>query len=86
MTLQNLLAIQRWVEFKAQREDIQRLLSAAERNLRDASVTAISDENRFDAAYKCIMQCSMVGLWASGYRTSTSHGLVTLIRHFAKFE
>ncbi|MES3021926.1 MAG: DNA-binding protein [Pseudomonadota bacterium] len=72
MTLKNLLAIQSLVEFIAQRGDIQRLLTAAERNLQDASVTAISEENRFDAAYKCIMQCAMVALWANGYRTSTS--------------
>lgn len=72
MTLQNLLRIQSLVEFKAQREDIQRLLLAAERNLSDAAVTAISDENRFDAAYKCVMQCAMASLMANGYRTSRS--------------
>lgn len=72
MTLQNLLAIQSLIEFVAGREDIQRMLAAAERNLQDAAITAISDENRFDAAYKCIMQCAMLALWASGYRTSTS--------------
>ncbi len=72
MTLQNLLGIQRLIEFHAQRDDIQRLLAAAERNLQDANITAISDENRFDAAYKCIMQCAMLALWANGYRTSTS--------------
>ena len=33
---------------------------------------SISADNRFDAAYKCVMQCSMIGLWAKGYRTSTS--------------
>ena len=72
MTLKNLLAIQSLVEFSAQREDIQRLLDAAQRNLNDAAVTAISDENRFDAAYKCVMQCAMASLMANGYRTSTS--------------
>ena len=72
MTLQNLLAIKSLIEFVARREDIQRMLAAAERNLQDAAITAISDENRFDAAYKCIMQCAMLALWASGYRTSTS--------------
>ena len=60
MTLQNLLAIQSLIEFIARRADIQRLLAAAERNLQDAAIVAISDENRFDAAYKCIMQCAMV--------------------------
>jgi hypothetical protein len=72
MTLQNLLAIQRLVAFEASRDDIQRMLGAAERNLADAKVAAISDENRFDAAYKCIMQCAMCALWANGYRTSKS--------------
>lgn len=32
----------------------------------------MSPDNRFDAAYKCIMQCAMLGLWANGYRTPTS--------------
>jgi uncharacterized protein (UPF0332 family) len=72
MTLQNLLKIQSLVEFKAQREDIQRLLVAAERNLHDASVTTISDETRFDAAYKCVMQCALASLLVHGYRPSKS--------------
>lgn len=72
MTLQNLLKIQSLVAIKAQREDIQRLLVAAERNLNDADITAISDENRFDAAYKCIMQCAMASLLVHGYRPSKS--------------
>jgi hypothetical protein len=66
------LKIQSLVEFKAQREDVQRLLMAAERNLNDAGITAISDENRFDAAYKCIMQCAMTSLLVHGYRPSKS--------------
>ncbi len=45
---------------------------AAERNLQDAAVTAISDESRFDAAYKCVMQCAMAGLMVHGYRPSKS--------------
>lgn len=72
MTLQNLLKIQSLIEFTAQPDDIARLLVAAERNLNDAAVTAISDENRFDAAYKCVMQCAMASLLAHGYRTSKS--------------
>ena len=72
MTLQNLLAIQRLLAFEAGRGDVQRLLAAAQRNLADAGVPAISAENRFDAAYKCIMQCAMAALWAHGYRTATS--------------
>ena len=33
---------------------IQRLLSAAERNIADSHVMEISSENRFDVAYKAI--------------------------------
>lgn len=72
MTLRKLLEIERLIAFQAQRSDITRLLSAAKRNLADAHVDAISEPNRFDAAYKCIMQCAMIGLWANGYRTATN--------------
>ena len=72
MTLQNLLAIHRLQEFKPERSGILKLLQAAERNLADARINALSADNRFDAAYKTIMQCAMLGLWANGYRTSTN--------------
>ncbi len=67
-----MLAIQRLVRHQAGRAAILKLLAAAERNLADARVTAISAENRFDAAYKAILQCAMAALSAKGYRTSTS--------------
>ncbi|MDD4910678.1 MAG: hypothetical protein PHP57_00140 [Sideroxydans sp.] len=72
MTLENLLKIDRLQQHVASREAVQRLLQAAERNLADARVAGVSGETRFDAAYKCIMQCAMVALWANGFRTSTS--------------
>lgn len=72
MTLENLLAIHKLLRFEASAIGVQRLLVAAERNLADAGIVALSSENRFDAAYKAIMQCAMIGLWANGYRTSTS--------------
>ncbi len=72
MTLANLLAIQRLLPFSATPQGVQRLLAAATRNLADAKLVQLSAENRFDAAYKCILQCAMLGLWARGYRTSTS--------------
>lgn len=62
MTLENLLAIHKLISQQPDRAALQRLLDAAARNLADAKVTAISDENRFDAAYKAIMQCAMAGL------------------------
>ncbi len=51
---------------------IKRLISAAERNIADAHVKEISSENRFDAAYKAIMQLANTALQANGYRTLTS--------------
>jgi len=70
--LQNLQAIGRLKAHQPTPEELGRLLAAAERNLKDAGVDAISDETRFDAAYKAIMQCALVGMMASGYRPSTS--------------
>jgi hypothetical protein len=72
MTLENLVGTRQLQEHTADSPSVQRLLESARRNLADAQVVAISDESRFDAAYKCIMQCAMLGLWANGYRTSTS--------------
>ena len=52
--------------------ETQRLLAAAARNLKDSRVAGISDETRFDAAYKAIMQCALVALTAGGYRPPTN--------------
>ena len=51
---------------------IKRLIAAAKRNIEDAHVQTISAENRFDAAYKAIMQLANAALQANGYRTLTS--------------
>ena len=51
---------------------IKRLISAAKRNIADAHVKEISAENRFDVAYKAIMQLANAVLQANGYRTLTS--------------
>ena len=50
MTLENLLQIGRLKPHATDRDEIQRLLEAARRNLADAEVTAVSLETRFDAA------------------------------------
>ena len=72
MSLANLVKINQLQVHNPSQEAVQRLLVAAKRNLADAHISEISGENRFDAAYKCIMQCAMVALWVNGYRTSTS--------------
>ena len=72
MSLANLVKTNQLQVHNPSRDAVHRLLEAAQRNLADAHITEISAENRFDAAYKCIMQCAMVALWVNGYRTSTS--------------
>lgn len=72
MTLANLLKIGRLNTHAPTGAEIQRLLAAAARNLADARVAAVSDETRFDAAYKAIMQMALAAMLASGYRPSTS--------------
>lgn len=51
---------------------IKRLLDAAKRNIVDAELIELSNENRFDVAYKAIMQLANAALQASGFRTLTS--------------
>ena len=60
MTLQNLVKIGLLHEHRTSPTEIDRLLTCAERNLADAGVEQISAESRFDAAYKCIMQLSLI--------------------------
>ena len=66
MSLENLLKTGQLQPHNPTREALQRLLQAATRNIADARVEKISGENRFDAAYKAIMQCAMAALWATG--------------------
>ncbi len=72
MTLENLVKVRKLVPQQANREEIAKLLAAAQRNIQDAGVSSVSATTRFDAAYKAIMQSSLVAIRASGYRPSTS--------------
>ena len=72
MTLQNLWRIGRLKPHTPTAVEVQRLLAAVERNLRDAGQTSVSDETRFDAAYKAVMQCALAAMMVSGFRPSTS--------------
>ncbi|MBV8605710.1 MAG: DNA-binding protein [Pelomonas sp.] len=70
MRLQNLLRIGRLKAHEATPAEIQRLLGAVVRNLADAAVGSVSEETRFDAAYKAVTQCALVALMAQGFRPS----------------
>lgn len=72
MSLDNLVGIGNLKPHVPAAAEIQKLLRAAHRNMDDAGLPALSDESRFDIAYKAIMQCALVGMLASGYRPSTS--------------
>lgn len=72
MSFDNLVRTNQLAPHVARPAEVQRLLAAATRNLTDANATTISIETRFDAGYKAIMQCALVGLLANGYRPSTS--------------
>lgn len=71
MTLKNLLGIS-LDGITPDKALVGKLLAAAERNIADAQLVGLSVENKFDAAYKAIMQLAMVALNANGYRTLTS--------------
>lgn len=71
VSLQNLLKIGQLKPHPVDAEEIEQLLLAADRNLRDARVTSISAETRFDAAYKAIMQSALAALMMHGYRPDT---------------
>lgn len=72
MTLENLARIGKLKPHSPTRDEIARLIAAAQRNLRDARVAGISAETRFDVAYKAVMQCGLAALMANGFRPSTS--------------
>ena len=72
MTLQNLVKIGLLHEHRTSPPEIGRLLASADRNLADAEIQEVSAENRFDAAYKSIMQAALIAIIANGFRPSTS--------------
>jgi hypothetical protein len=71
MTLSNLIG-KTLEKITVDPDAIKRLIAAAKRNIADSKITAVSAENRFDAAYKAIMQIANAALQANGYRTLTS--------------
>jgi hypothetical protein len=75
MTLENLKNLEKVGHLKSHatsREEVQRMLEAVRRNLADAAVEAISNETRFDSAYKAIMQLALTAMMANGFRPDTN--------------
>jgi len=75
MTLENLKNLEKVGQLKSHvtsREEVQRMIEAARRNLADAAVEVISNETRFDSAYKAIMQLALTAMMANGFRPETN--------------
>jgi hypothetical protein len=75
MTLENLRNLEKIGQLKSHvtsREEVQRLLDAARRNLSDSGVDVISCETRFDSAYKTVMQLALAAMMANGFRPDSS--------------
>ena len=71
MTLENLVG-KSLEKVPVDASAILKLLQAAEKSLQDSKVETISNDSRFDLAYKAVMQLSNAALQANGYRTLTS--------------
>lgn len=71
INLQNLVGIS-LDSIKVDHFMIRRLIEAARSSLKDAKLKSLSNEGRFDLAYKAIMQSAKAALQAKGYRVLTS--------------
>ncbi len=74
MSLEDLLKIGQLKRHPPDRDEVRRLLAAAERNPHDAILVANSPETRFDCACKAAMQPALAALMAHGYRPMRSGG------------
>jgi hypothetical protein len=72
VSLDNLLKIGQIKSHPVDANEVERLLSAAQRNLSDARAKNISPETRFDAAYKALLQAGLAALRMHGYRPDTN--------------
>lgn len=68
MNLQNLLSTGQLTGHETDARQVKQLLASVRRCIDDARTETISAGTRLDAAYRAIMQTSMVALWANGYR------------------
>ena len=74
MSLENLLKIGQLERHETDAVQVGRLLDSANRCLADARQESITAETRLEAGYRAIMQLSMAGLWANGFRPTSSSG------------
>jgi len=74
------VSLEKWAAYgwlraePATRDEIKALLLIVNRDLADASIAAISDDRRFEAAFNAARTAANVALRACGYRTATQVG------------
>jgi hypothetical protein len=71
MSLDNLCGIGQLKAHPVNESEIAQVISAASKSLDDASVAKLSNESRFDLAYKAIMQSALAALMTKGFRPNT---------------
>lgn len=78
MSLENLARVGQLVEHLTNKEQVAKLLEAAARLVQDARSETISKETRFDAAYKAVIQYSMVALYGLASSTATQQKVLAI--------
>jgi uncharacterized protein (UPF0332 family) len=73
MTLDNFIRTQQLIAYAANARELRALHRAARRSLDDAQATVLSNETRYDCAYRRIMNCALAALMANGYRPDKKH-------------
>ncbi len=74
------MSLGKWLEYgwlkkePTSRDEIHGLLTIVDRDIRDAGVTAISEDRRFEAGFNAVRTLANAALRACGYRTSTQAG------------
>lgn len=74
------MSLEKWAEYGWLRaevsspDEIGNLLGLVTRDLKDAQVEAISDDLRFQAAFRAALTSANIALRASGYRTRVQTG------------
>jgi hypothetical protein len=74
IALDDLLARGRLKRHRLSAAETRDLLAVADRHLRDASLSELSDEGRFTAAYGAVLALATIVIGASGYRVGRVPG------------
>jgi hypothetical protein len=74
MSLEQWLNERKLKPHKTTKPEVRQLFESIQRNIRDASIAALSADNWCTIAYQAALQLATVTLYATGYRPSASVG------------